>query len=133
MYVGEFKWLQSDNKNNEIASFPMRLLFIIFGLNMLEVNGDLYLEYYSTIYESSIQLLFILSTYFKSYTFIKSSKNYNSLFGLYHFKNYNGNHELIPLFNQYKKIDNTYGKKYLKDKNLSLTNFNLNIKIEKNF
>ena len=133
IYIGDVKWFTSDNKKNELASFPTRLLFLLFGLNMLKINGDLYLEYYSTIYKSSIQLLFIISTYFESYDFIKSPNYYNSLFGLYHFKNYKGNHELLSLLKDYKKLDDTYGKKYLKNKDLNLIYFDLNINIDKKF
>jgi len=134
IYIGNFDYFTKNNKLNELSSFPGRLFFLVYGLNMLEKNGNLYIEYYSTSYEFSIQLLYLISTYFKKYEFIKPTTEFLSLTGIFLFTEYRGKHKLLSLLEEYLKYDNTLGKKFL-NKNLFDNNIylNLNIKVDDYF
>ena len=134
IYIGNFDYFTKDNKLNELSSFPGRLLFLIYGLNLLETNGNLYIEYYDISYKFNVQLLYLIRTYFKNYEFIKPNTRFLSLNGIYLFKEYIGKHKLLSILKQYLKYDNTLGKKFLRKSSLEYnTYFTLNIKIDDHF
>ena len=133
VYICNFDYFTKDNKLNELSSFPGRLLFSVYGLDMLEKNGTLYINYYHTSYNFSIQLLYLISTYFKEYEFIKSDNMFVSFDGIYIFKKYIGEHSLKTLLTQYLLIDNTLGKKYLTNSLDKIMYIDLKITVDKDF
>ena len=72
---------QKNNRNNEVSLFQKRLLVLKENLELLKKGGSLYLEYFNCSLEKSLNLMVIVSSYFKSYKFISSQLSKNTLEG----------------------------------------------------
>ena len=72
---------QKNNRNNELSLFQKREEEIKENLKFLKKDGSLYLEYYNCSLEKSLNLMVILSSYFKSFKFISSKLSKNTLEG----------------------------------------------------
>ena len=82
---------QRNNINNELSLFQKRLLVLKENLEFLKKGGSLYLEYFNCSFEKSLNLMIILSSYFKSYKFISSQLSKNTLEGgFYVFEGFKG-------------------------------------------
>jgi predicted RNA methylase len=128
-YVDLFK---KDVKFNEMYSFPMNLYFIVMALKTLKKGGDLFYFYSACKYETTCQLLNIISSKFKGYTYIDNY--FNNRDGIYKFSNYTGNaKDLEEILKEYMKLDKTLGQKYITNDNAEHIFFNFNIQIDNDF
>jgi 16S rRNA G966 N2-methylase RsmD len=82
---------QKNNRNNELSLFQKRLEVLKEHLKLLKKDGSLYLEYFNCSFEKSLNLMVIVSSYFKSYKFISSKLSKNTLEGgFYVFNGFKG-------------------------------------------
>ena len=105
VFIEEFSIMSKYLNDNELKSLPIRLKFIISGLNLLKTNGNLYLQYFNCSQLETLILMISLYECFNKVEFIRSDLRVNTLVGgMYIFQNYNG-----------KKMENNFNKniKYL--------------------
>jgi 16S rRNA G966 N2-methylase RsmD len=90
IFINEFSIKKKFYKNNELNSLPFRINIIQNGLNLLNNNGDLYLEYFNVSDQKTLDFLYTIFSKFKSIKFIRSKLYDNSLSGGYYiFYHYN--------------------------------------------